>query len=508
MSIFSHRNRKVAEDASKQAAALAANAAMHNIQSGTNATVKGMDLFRQAAQSTTKVAFDQRKGNLFEYIEAAKFNRYSANGGFGTRAIVTAADGRPHDPSDIDLVDNTGKLLKQVQAKVMDTHSSTGADTSAASSVFHEAGGNKGHWGKYQNMQRLIRKEDSYKIDPNTGEKISLLDEAKKLAENRGNVAGGLHADDYQDVAENLTDELTDDTTGVKSGGTTLSELKRASDNPEKYARRFEMEQYVTEVGSSAVAGAASGAIMAGVVSSITSSFDVYNDQKSLSEAAKEVGKAVAKGTARGGATGALSAVLRIGATKNNIPVISDSTASTVIAGSIIDTGVSIYAYAQGEISAEELRNNLADTVIKSTVTIYMTKAAALALGSCGAFVPMAIYSISSYMVACTREIIKNAELNATEYRRLASLLDEETSLIYRQKAIMETQLKEYTVAKRESMGRLLNSIDSVMIQGGNYDMAINSIVLFANETGIELQHINRSDFDAAMMSDDDYILK
>ena len=223
---------------------------------------------------------------------------------------------------------------------------------------------------------------------------------------------------------------------------------------------------------------------------------------------AKEVGATVGKGAVRGGATGALSAVLRIGGKNHGIPVITDSAASTIIAGGIIDTGVSIYAYAQGEISGEQLREDLANTVVKSTVTIYMTKAATLALGGCGAFLPMAVYSVSSYMVACTREIIKNAKLNAEEFLRLTSLLEEETQIVYQQKTALEAQLSQYTDYRLRNMSEFLHRFDDVMQNGGNYDNAIFAIVSYANQTGIVLQHASKTDFDAAMISDNEFILK
>lgn len=507
MSFFNRDSRKkIVSDVTAQASAQMANSAMSNMQAATDLTDSGMELFLKAAKATQNVGFDQRKGNLFEYIESAKFNRNAARAGVKTRAVVTAADGRPHDPSDIDLVKN-GKVIRQVQAKFMDTHNGS-QDTSAASSVFSQAGGQKGHWGKYKKMQRLVRKEEQYKIDPETGKPISLVEEARRLANARGSVKGSPHAEDYRDVAENLTDELTDETTGVKSGGTTLNELRNAHDNPERYANRFKMQQYATEIRSSAAAGAASGAIMSGIVSSISNTFAVLQDEKTLAEAAKEVGATAGKGAVRGGTTGALSAILRIGGKNHGIPVLSDSAASTIIAGGIIDTGVAIYAYAQNEISAEQLREELTNTVVKSTVTIYMTKATALALGGCGAFLPMAVYSVSSYMVACTREIIKNARLNAEEYRRLASLLEVETQLVYQQKAALEEQLRQYTDARLANMREFLYRFDDVMQNGGNYDLAISSIVLYANQAGIVLQHASKADFDAAMISDDKFILK
>ena len=507
MSFLNRDKRKeVASDITSQAAAQVANTAMADMQVATDLTDTGMDLFLQAAKATQNVGFDQRKGNLFEYIESAKFNRNAAKAGVRTRAVVTAADGRPHDPSDIDLIKD-GKVIRQVQAKVMDTQKGT-QNTSAASSVFSQAGGQKGHWGKYNGMQRLVRKEDQYKIDPETGKPISLVEEARRLAKARGSVQGSPYAEAYNDVAENLTDELTDETTGIKSGGTTLDELRRASDNPERYANRFKMQHSAAGRGGGAAAAAARGAIMSGVVSSISNAFAVFQDEKNLAEAAKEVGATVGKGAVRGGATGALSAVLRIGGKNHGIPVITDSAASTIIAGGIIDTGVSIYAYAQGEISGEQLREDLANTVVKSTVTIYMTKAATLALGGCGAFLPMAVYSVSSYMVACTREIIKNAKLNAEEYLRLTSLLEEETQIVYQQKTALEAQLSQYTDYRLRNMSEFLHRFDDVMQNGGNYDNAIFAIVSYANQTGIVLQHASKTDFDAAMISDNEFILK
>ena len=68
MSIF----KKTLKDASEQGAFLGAEASK-KAQEATNQSIEGMNYFRNVAEAKKNVAFEQAKGNLFEYIEAAKF---------------------------------------------------------------------------------------------------------------------------------------------------------------------------------------------------------------------------------------------------------------------------------------------------------------------------------------------------------------------------------------------------------------------------------------------------
>ena len=76
MSFFKRISKKVAKDASKTAGTLVGNAASQNAQNATNAAVDGMSLFRWKVSTPIiqNGTFEAQKGNLFEYIEAAKFN--------------------------------------------------------------------------------------------------------------------------------------------------------------------------------------------------------------------------------------------------------------------------------------------------------------------------------------------------------------------------------------------------------------------------------------------------
>lgn len=494
--------KKIRKDNAQHIGVQLGNEFSRNAQHGTEKAIEGMSLFLKVAKSKENVGFEQVKGNLFEYIEAAKFNKNAANIGDKTRAIITDAVGRPHDPADIELI-RDGKIVRSVQAKFSKTQNSKGIDTSAASSVNMQRG------TKYDGMQRLIRKQDDYAIDPETGKKISLFEKAKDLTDKRAE-SGSIYSDEYKDVSKNLTDELFDDTvggSGVKSGGTTLEEIEEAAKNPEKYARQFEMKQYGKEVVNTSANIAAASAITTGIISGVENAFAVIQNKKELDAAIKDVGVTVVKSGAKGGVTGAISSLLHIGGSKANIPVLSDSSSATVIAAGVVDSGVAIYEYARGEINSTQLVEQLQDTAIKATTTIYFTKAATIIFGATNPFIPMAIYSVANYVVASAREIIKNAKLNAAEYDRLAKLNDEATKLVKKFHIQLIEQLDAYDKHQKEQMTKFLCTFDKSIMSGNNCDAAIYAIIDFANETGIALQHTDFNDFSNAMLSSDTFVL-
>lgn len=82
----------------------------------TDAMRDGMNLFRQAAQNLENVNVEQSKGNLFEYIEAARFNTSATENGSNLVAEVTAAQGQPTAPADI-VIKSGDEVVKEVQAK-------------------------------------------------------------------------------------------------------------------------------------------------------------------------------------------------------------------------------------------------------------------------------------------------------------------------------------------------------------------------------------------------------
>ncbi len=484
MSIFI----KVAKDASEKAGIIIGNQASVNMQNATGAAVDGMNLFKTKAAKTSNVTFEKAKGSLFEYIEAAKFNKNSAVNRSTVKAIITDATGYPHAVADI-IIDKDGKVVKEIQAKFSQTYNGE-QNTSAATSVFGQTGAKNIGWGQYDGMDRLIRKQEDYNADG------SLLDEAKRLAKTRAE-SNGIHADEYEDVYKNLTDETHYD--DISSGGTTIEEVVKAYVNPTEYSRQFEHQQVAAEMKITATNMAKANFVTTGVVSGIVNMFEVFRDDKSLADAITDVGADAVKGGVRGGATGVLSTAIRYKGIKAGSSLLSDSTAATVMAGGVIDGGVALYSYAKGEITAEELRDELVDTTAKATTTIFYTKAVAAIMGKAvSPFIPMAIYTTASYVITCTREILRKAKLNTEEYERLAAILQESTRTAMEYHVYFREHVAMCEEEQRIMLEDFVNTFDYNMVTGENYDEALYSIVRFANQAGMSLQNV---DFDSFKQS-------
>lgn len=496
---FLDRKKKVAKDVGNMVGSIIGDVASQNAHNATNAAVDGMNLFRWKVDTPIiqNGFFEAQKGNLFEYIEAAKFNTDAASKGMTAKAIVTD-EYNPHAAADILIKDN-GEIKKEVQAKFVYSFKD-GKDRSAAKTVFDQAGGQKGQWGKYNGMDRLIRKDNNYNSEG------SLLDTAKSLAKQRAE-SDGLHADEYKDVYAHLTDELKYQ--DASSGGTTIEEVKKAYDTPEKYARELEHKQVINEMQCSAVNMAKASAVTTGIVSGVTNMIEVYQDKKKLSEAISDISADAAKSAVRGGATGVVSTAIRYHGYKAGNALLSDSTAATIMAGGIIDGGVALYSYAKGEITSEELRDQIVDTTAKAATTIYYTKAIATVLGkSVTPFVSLTVYTTASYVVTCTREIIKNAKLNAEEYDRMVAILQETTRQMNEYHIEFEKSVSNCELKQRRMFDNFINSFEYNLETAENYDYAIESIIQFADEAGIVLQHTCFEDFKSAMKSKKTFVLE
>ena len=120
--------KKVVKDASKTTENLVGNMASSNAQNATNAAVDGMDLFRWKIGTPIiqNGHFDQQKGNLFEYIEAAKFNADAASKGMSAKAVVTDVYDQGA-AADI-LIKDGGRVQKEVQAKFVKSVSCKGIE--------------------------------------------------------------------------------------------------------------------------------------------------------------------------------------------------------------------------------------------------------------------------------------------------------------------------------------------------------------------------------------------
>ena len=465
-----------------------------NLQNGTDVSIQAMDLFSWKGNKLAKVGYEQAKGNLFEYIEAAKLLRNNANAGYQNFDVYPVTDvpvskggyGGHTAPDDFRFVQN-GKVIFRGQAKVNNDPHDTAVNFVNP---------------KYNGMQKVTTSD--------TFEAVKY--ELRMMKENNE-----ISDAQYHEAMSSIRKCLTDDRTGVSSGGTTTEELQQFRkrngkvdvDAVLKYAKNFERQQVVYEVAGGVGKGAVSGGIISGFITAVKGSWDLYKDRKNLDQVLKETGMAVKKGGIRGAFAGGITSILRITGAKNSIPMLKDTNVATALASGIVDCGVSIYAYTKGEISKEQLISEMKSTVVQSTSAYYFTSALKVAVGtSGGVFLPMAIYAATSYALMSTKAIIEQAKLNAQEYRRIASLYDEETAAL---KEYREKLLKQFDIYKNErrmAMNRFLNIIDDSINNENNYSQAVYAMVGLSNQLQYSLQHKEFAEFDAAMRIDDNFVLR
>lgn len=440
------------------------------------------------------VGFEQGKGNLFEYIENAKLETNLARAGrpnAGKHFVMDAPASQggyndPHGAADFRIAHRDG-TADLAQAKYNN-------DAHRAALNFADP--------KYHGMERIA-----------PSDQVAAVREQLDAMVAKGEISRAA----YEDAVSHLeTDGLRDSATGITSGGTTTAEVEQfrgaggkvSARKVRQYVEDVQRQQYVQEVQGQALRSAASAAVMTGVVSAVRNVAAVLDDRKRLDEAMKDIGATTAKATVRGGATGALSATIRVGAKTNGLPVLADATAATVLAASLLDVGVSIFDYARGEIDGRQLAQNIGDTAAKGVTTVYLSKAIAATVGATSVIVPIAIFTIAQYGLMSIRSIVAHAKLNAAEHRRMAALYRETEATMQRYRADMEQRMATYTAHQAAVMQAVLQGLRPGADGRMDYGRAVASLVCFANQTGLALQHADRDAFCEAMQSDDDFCLE
>ena len=489
------QEREAAEELIKDMSVQIGNSLNYKARAGTEAAERSMDALIAEGIKHRKVNFDQAKGNLFEYLESGKLDIRIANetGDLLDKLPVTDAKkelgGRqlPHHPADF-IISHKGKI-SYAQAKYNNSP--------------HKAAVNFCDT-KYRHQQRIAPVDQ---IEDIRQEIIKLRD------------SGAVSKAMAEDALENLkSDGLEDAATGITTSGTTRAEIqslkgrngKISQSKVREMAEDIKSAQYRHEIMSGAATGAASSAIMSSLVAGASNIYSVLNDEKTLKEALKDVGKSTIKGAAYGGSVGALSAGIRTMTVSGKIPVsgLANADIATIIASSTIDTGIAIYDYAKGNISGQELKEQLQDTAIKSTTTIYFTQAVKATFGTAGGiFLPLAVLSAAQVIISGTRAIIKQHELMAEEYRRVAALYQESiaTARLYRKQ--VEDALASYRIEKRYMLETFMNDFQYDLRDDYSYTRMIAAMTCLAERIGIELKYTDMDDFQDMMLSEEDDVI-
>jgi len=389
----------------------------------------GMDLLRTAAEQRNQIHIAIKQGNLFEYIESAKFNADAASKGSSLRADVTEAKGLPHAAADIEIRDGD-RLVSEVQAKSFSRPDLSMKQLSKP---------------KYEGMGKLV---------PNGQE-----EEVGRLA-HEASEKGDILAEHYKDTAENVTEELR--AGEVRSGGTTYRENIEAARNPQWYAFKQEFGYVAREAGAAGLYAAAAGGIVTAGISGVKNALAAANGEKSIGEALIDTGKDAAVSAARGGGTGVSGTIIRCGAAKAGIETLAKSSVATAVAAGAIDVGLTVYSFAKGYISAEQAFERMGQTGTSTVSSIYAGAVVGLVFGPVGAFVgSVAGYLVASNVYNSCVSVLRHARLAEEESARIVAICEEACREMEAQRREFEAFIEKNLQDRQEQFTRCLAAIDS-----------------------------------------------
>ena len=449
-------------------------AASSNYADATDEMVSGIDAFRQAAERLGAVGLHFRQGNLFEYIEAAKFNAEAALKEDALRAHVTAAEGDPTGAADI-LIKLNGEVVREVQAKSSDS-------STALTGYLKDP--------KYDGMLKLVP-EDKANTVRGYAERL-----AERHSERDLPTAAG-----HADTAKNVTGRLEHG--GVTSGGTNYQENIFAAENPQIYSVLQEMKSVACEAATAGMQAAAAGAVVGCAVSLIKSSIKYSKGEMSLKEAVVKSGEDALKAGGRGGSIGCMGAILRQGAREAGIKSLTKSNVATALAAGLISSGVSVYKYVKGEMSAEETAESIGQNGVSTMSSIYSGAAAGMVFGPAGAVVGSVVgYMVASNVFQACLAIHKNARLANEEKVRIVALCEAACDAMNAQRKEVEAFVIERIEQRKEEFVTSFRDIDECLTTD-NY-VAINlALADFATLFGRKLLFNEFEEFNEFMLESD-----
>lgn len=417
---------------------------------------------------------NQLKGHLFEYIEAARFNERAALARSQLQAKITFEDGRPHAPADIEIVKG-GKVIKGVQAKASDDP----------------------HWiarkqadPKYEGLDRLAPKDQADRVREISEERARTL-EAK----------GDPDAVIWRESADRTTGELHQGE--VRSGGTSTNELEFAAKSPRKFVALEETRAVGREAVTAGAAAAAAGAVLGGMISVVRNQAAYRRGEIDARQAAKRVAVDAASSGLRGGATGATGVFIRHAAHKAGLPTLSKSNIASAVAASLIEAGITVYDYVNGEISPEEAAERLGENGCSTLAGIYVGAAAGAIFGPAGAVVgSVAGYMLAGFVYQSCIAVQRDARLAEEAMLRVTALCAEAGRVLDQQREDFEARLRDHLNERQANFDGYFDAIHDAVERERTAD-AISALSGLVGSAGQELRLANFEEFDDLMMNSD-----
>lgn len=443
------------------------------------------ELAQRLINSNANRTPEQRTGAYFEFLESTRFNVNAAGANSPLSARMTAADGRPGDPADIEILSGS-EVLRQVQAKVY------GDDSAALHALARDP---------YSGMERLVPS------DQEPGLRAIL---ERRLEGNPDSVFFSR----YEEVDAQLRGELAHG--GISSGGTTREELQELVTGPRNSlldelasnAWSAELQELAAMTGFSTVAGGAFGLVAA--------SLQVATDRDGTSTPARDVidiARMAGTTAVRAGSVSAFSQVIRSAARRSEHFIgFSETLGPVAMANTAMEVAAAGYAFANGQCTADEFSRRSGAAVIRNTsmwafgfagqVLIPVPVAGQLVGGALG-YVAAAMVQEGLKIAAAAA---KEARLAEKELQALELWIYDAIACIEEQRRVVELTTELHAEHLADQVLPVLDDVESHLASGDD-STAFQSLIEFNACLGLHLDWTTPEDFDRWMQSDEPLVL-
>ena len=423
----------------------------------------------------------QSQGNIFEQLEVMKFNYDALKKDSNLIAKATAGLGKPTDPVDIIIKDGE-KVVREVQAKSTQKISETAFRLSQQ---------------KYEEMQRLGPSDQH--------------DAIVKLLKQRID-KGTLKSEDYEQTLRNLKKSLSHG--NVESTGTTYQEAKNHTDAKiaESTANKVNRNSAMVDMHKSGIQAGTIGAGISGSVSMIQNIHSVYKGEMGTGEAFATIVMDAGKGFASGYAVTALSKgtthAVNVYLGESVAKAFAKSNASVAVASGVVQSSKSIVKYINGEITGEQLTNEISHTAITGTSSFYYAGIGQLAIPIpvVGAMVGAAVgYFIGNMIHQSGLIALGDAPIVAEAKKRrkeIEAMCLSSITLMQENRIQMESYFQEYFSHSKNMFTNAFDTIDSAMFNG-NPEKILSALENINQHFGYTLKFKNFEEFDELMLSNE-----
>lgn len=457
------------QEAQALIAALFGAEAAHLDAAAADAMRHGMAGLLGEASRLSLLPVEFKKGNIYEFILATKFNANATAQGSHLRAVVTAALGHTTAPADILVLDGE-QIIATVQAKV-----------SSSSTYLTRVLSDE----KYQGMMKVVPTDKAARVG-----RISAG--LSRRAAERGSALGPY----YAHTAENVQGELRVGRVG--SGRTDHDEALIAAEDPLRYARRMSTSAIAREALAAGTYAAISGGILGASISYIRNKLVSVSGSPA---AVDEIVHDAAKTAARSSATAMLATGLRHSAPHQ---ILVKPHVASAVAAYLVESGTHVLAYIRGEISGEALAQQLGQGGCSALAALYGSAAMGAALGPIGALLgALAGHLISSNLYHATLAILERARLAEKEAERAIALLVEARRQLCEQRLAFEAHWQQQLAEREDLFQATLHTLDAGLADG-NPEVTLSGLANMAALCGLSLRFPDFASFDAFMTNTDE----